>query len=114
MQSVLIEQKENAFLSQKLATIITHLQVDTNLATDSSLSTHMSESAVMDFFKLYEFKSLIPSDHREVQKILEIRTPTIIEDYESFQNMITSFSYLDTKKVYLSTQGSAKVLISTP
>ena len=113
MQLVLIDQKENAFLSQKLATIVTHLKVNTHLATDSSLATHMSESAVIDFLKLYEFKSLIPSNHREIQKTLEIRTSEIIKNKEAFDNMIKSLFDSEDKKIYLSTQNNGFVNISS-
>ena len=113
MQSVLIEQKENAFLSQKLATIVTNLKVDTNLATDSSLSIHMSESAVINFLKLYEFKSLIPSDHREIQKTLEIPKSQNIQDQVTLKNILESFLHSENKKIYLSVHESGKVSMSS-
>lgn len=113
MQWVLIEQKENAFLSQKLATIVTDLKVDTDLATESTLSVHMSESAVIDFLKLYEFKSLIPSDHREVQKNLEIPESQNIEDRDILQKILESFRHSEGKKVYLSVQENGKVSMSS-
>ncbi|MFZ2256018.1 MAG: 5'-3' exonuclease H3TH domain-containing protein [Patescibacteria group bacterium] len=58
MQDVLLAQKENAFLSQKLATIDTSLIID-NLE-EIPFAPGLQELQYRDILKMYEFKSLFP------------------------------------------------------
>ncbi len=61
MQAVLVEQRENAFLSQKLARIITDLEIE-NLP-DTPFAPGIQNIAYIDILKKYEFRSLIPQGH---------------------------------------------------
>jgi 5'-3' exonuclease len=93
MQEVLIAQKENAFLSQKLATIDTSLTFD-NLA-EIPFAPGVLRSEYLSLLKAYEFKSLLPSLPTEVipeKKIDTISVDTIgaigelcsrVESYDS-------------------------------
>jgi len=58
MQDVLAAQKENAFLSQKLATIDTSLIIE-NLE-EIPFAPGLQELQYRDILKMYEFKSLFP------------------------------------------------------
>ena len=61
MQAVLVEQRENAFLSQKLARIVTDLEIE-NLP-DAPFAPGIQNEAYIDILKKYEFRSLIPQGH---------------------------------------------------
>jgi len=56
----LIDNIENAFLSQKLATIYTELELDT--LPESSFVTGLSNPEYISLLKSYEFKSLLPRE----------------------------------------------------
>lgn len=65
----LLDNIENAFLSQKLATIVTDLDI---VLEPKTLSKEMfTDSSVLDFLKEYEFRSLLPKGYVEVKKSLE-------------------------------------------
>ncbi len=71
VQSTLIDQKEKAFLSQKLATIITDLDVTLHLTESDILRTHVSRLEYQEILRAYEFRSLLPRDEVVVTKHLE-------------------------------------------
>ena len=71
MQEILKDQKENAFLSQKLANIVTDLDIGLESIPTSDTGYIFSSPPVIEFLKKYEFKSLIPLEHREVKKEME-------------------------------------------
>ena len=68
MQEVLIAQKENAFLSQKLACIITDLDIPT--LPDMPFAPGIQNEAYIEILKKYEFRSLIPMGHLTPKKEL--------------------------------------------
>lgn len=67
MQATLHEQKENAFLSKKLATIVTDLEIE-DFAFLPFRET-LERDEYIDLLKSYEFKSLIPASAREEKKL---------------------------------------------
>lgn len=60
MQEVLIAQKDNAFLSQKLATIYTELELDA--LPEVSFVPGLGNLEYISILKKYEFKSLLPRE----------------------------------------------------
>ncbi len=66
MQEVLITQKENAFLSQKLASIITDL--DVSRLPEAPFAPGILNSEYIELLQKYEFRSLIPTAHLPPQK----------------------------------------------
>lgn len=68
MQEILIAQKENAFLSQKLACIITNLDIPT--LPDMPFAPGIQNEAYIEILKKYEFRSLIPMGHLAPKKEL--------------------------------------------
>ncbi len=76
VQSTLINQKENAFLSQKLATIITDLDVTLHLTESDTLRAHIARKDYQDTLRVYEFRSLLPRDEVVVVKSLEKKKST--------------------------------------
>jgi arsenate reductase-like glutaredoxin family protein len=71
VQQTLIDQRGNAFLSQKLATIITDLEVPLRLTDADTLKYHISQSRYIDILRMYEFRSLLPRDEISMVKTLE-------------------------------------------
>lgn len=76
----LLDNIENAFLSQRLATIITDLDVSLGLTDADILQSHISRTEFIDMLRAYEFRSLLPRDIPQDQisqapkaQILEIR-----------------------------------------
>lgn len=93
VQSTLIDQKENAFLSQKLATIITDLDVTLHLTESDILRTHVSRLEYQEILRAYEFRSLLPRDEVVVTKHLEkqeIQTISTLEWFDVLQEKILS------------------------
>ncbi len=93
VQSTLIDQKESAFLSQKLATIITDLDVTLHLTESDTLRAHISRKDYQDTLRAYEFRSLLPRDEVVITKRLEKQkseTIMTIEWLEELQNQILS------------------------
>ena len=101
MQETLIAQKENAFLSQQLASIITDL--DVSRLPECPFAPGVSSPAYIALLQQYEFRSLIPQSllapQKETPKI-ETKTIDTIGKLEVLQASI------DTKKL-------RKVIIST-
>jgi len=92
MQEILLNQKENAFLSQKLARIVTDL--DISELPESPFSSGIMNSEYIEIIKKYEFRSLIPSAHlvpqKELQKVLTVAIDTLAK-LETLQLAIQSF-----------------------
>lgn len=59
MQEVLIAQKENAFLSQRLATIDTSLALE--VLPETPFAPGLALDAYRDILRAYEFRSLLPA-----------------------------------------------------
>ncbi len=102
MQDTLLDQKENAFLSQKLASIVTDLEIDDSELGNDWFQNPLHIPEVIEFLKKYEFKSLIPRDLQEQKKDLPI--------WEVFP--VDSLSSLDELRVILSGNENKKVFIS--
>jgi 5'-3' exonuclease len=66
MRATLIEQKENAFLSQKLATIVTDLHIGD--LPDHSFASGIETDDYIALLRQYEFRSLIPEGYLVLQK----------------------------------------------
>lgn len=109
MQTILIEQKENAFLSQKLASIVVDLDISIEDVKWVDSWTIFQAAPVIEFLKKYEFKSLIPLEYREAKKELSRWKVVIIED----QNMLLSLEkeYISLSKIYLSFQWESQLAL---
>lgn len=111
MQEILLNQKENAFLSQKLARIVTDL--DISELPESPFSSGIMNSEYIEIIKNYEFRSLIPSVHlvplKELQKVLTVAIDTLAK-LETLQLAIQSFDGWDNK-IILSTDPYGKIVI---
>lgn len=103
MQETLMNQKENAFLSQKLASIVTDLSIDDSELWNEWFDNPLIFPEVIEFLKKYEFKSLIPRELQEqkkelsIEKIIQIHS---ISELEAIKNNLKSTSVL--KRVFLS------------
>ncbi len=84
MQEVLIAQKGNAFLSQKLATIYTELELDA--LPESSFVTGLSNPDYVALLKSYEFKSLLPREAPSLVPVQNIDV-TDITSYDRLQDI---------------------------
>ena len=84
MQEVLIAQKDNAFLSQKLATIYTGLELD--VLPEESFVPGLGNPEYVSILKKYEFKSLLP---REIIAPVPIQNIDVIDitTYDRIQNI---------------------------
>ncbi len=82
MREILIDQRENAFLSQKLASIVTSLEVDIDVLCAWDTSGMFVQAPVIDLLKAYEFRSLIPRALLEEKKKLEIPRAISVETGE--------------------------------
>lgn len=108
MQEVLLAQKENAFLSQKLATIYTELELD--VLPDSSFVPGLSNPDYISLLKKYEFKSLLPRETiaripvqdidiiditvydklRDIHETIMVNTYTIVIAVDDYGKMVFS------------------------
>ncbi len=109
MQEVLSDQKENAFLSQKLATIVTDLDISIEELRWADSREIFQNSLVIEFLKKYEFKSLVPTEHREVKKELEKWKIQNISDIESLSRLMQVCR--EEKKIYISTDGAWCIIL---
>ncbi len=101
MQDILIEQKENAFLSQKLASIVIDLDIPLEEIVWVDSKNIFGNPLVIEFLKKYEFKSLIPIKYREVKKELEKWKLRSISNREGLSPLFQACK--DEKKLYIST-----------
>lgn len=104
----LLDNRENAFLSQKLATIITDLDVTLHLTESDILRTHISKSEYQEILRAYEFRSLLPRDEVVVTKCLEkqeIQRITTLEWLDQLREII-----LKNGSCSLATDGSSIAL----
>lgn len=112
MQEVLVNQKENAFLSQKLARIVTDL--DISELPESPFAPGILNPEYIDIIKKYEFRSLIPTAHLAPQKELQKISITIIDTLaklETLQLAIQSLDGRSDKSLVLSTDSYEKIVI---
>lgn len=91
MQEILRDQKENAFLSQKLATIIRDIKITLKLTEADTLVSHVSRSSYIELLQEYQFRSLLPRGQEIVQKVLTKKEANVIKnlaDIEKLQNLL--------------------------
>ena len=109
MQEILKDQKENAFLSQKLANIVTDLDIGLETIPTIETGSIFSSLPVIEFLKKYEFKSLIPLEHREVKKELEKEKMSEISTLEWIKMLEKEISLV--KKIYLATEKEGNIAL---
>lgn len=106
MKEVLIKEKENAFLSQRLASIITDLEQIP--LPEKTFSPGLQNPEYRDFLITNEFKSLVPTSS-ETQKTFQTPEPTLLDTFEKltdFEKMIFASSW----EIVLSTDAFGKVV----
>ena len=92
MKEVLIKEKENAFLSQRLASIITDLEEIP--LPEKPFSPGLQNPEYREFLITNEFKSLVPSGS-EPEKAFQTPEPTLLDNFEKltdFEKMIFASS----------------------
>ena len=109
MQEVLVAQKENAFLSQQLASIITDL--DVSRLPEAPFAPGVSTAAYIALLQQYEFRSLIPQSllapQEETPKVDTIPIDMIAK-LDTLQSQIDSS---ENKKIIISTDVHGKICI---
>jgi DNA polymerase-1 len=108
-KQVLVEQLNNAFLSQKLASIVIDLDISIEDMKWVDSRTIFSNPLVIEFLKKYEFKSLIPLEYREVKKELEKKKSWEIKTLDAL--LWLREKYLVSKKVYLATEKEGHIAL---
>lgn len=90
MQEVLIAQKENAFLSKDLATIVTDLNVD--VTGSENFVKGVTNPEYIGLIREYEFKSLLPKEEATSQSKVDIQITEIatLKKLDSLISMIQS------------------------
>lgn len=111
MQEILNTQKENAFLSKKLATIITDLDIPS--LPEMPFAPWVMNPDYIDLLKKYEFRSLIPAAHIVPQK--EINSFDVITVNNNIMLEKLQFLIQDSvwvkKSIVLSTDSYGKLVI---
>ena len=113
-KDTLIEKKELAFLSKKLASIVIDLDLPWfNLENHLFKDIKIMTDEVIEFFKKYEFKSLIPAWHKEEIKNfatlwIGIKKPQSKIEYDEIADKIVK-----SGKVAISTTWSSKFELNT-
>lgn len=108
MQAVLIEQKDNAFLSQKLASIVTDLDIIPLPCIP--FAPGLGNAAYISMLQKYEFRSLIPTDFQAPKKeTTQVDTQTIdtIDQLMLLQDSISG----QNNSIILSTGSDGKIAI---
>ncbi|MBQ9935880.1 MAG: DNA polymerase I [Lachnospiraceae bacterium] len=99
MKDNLVEFKELAYLSKKLATIKLDCELNVNI-NDSVLKDLFNKEA-FDLFAELEFKSLLKRFEENIgSKNLEFST-SIIEDFDSYQNLLSSLNNVEKFGFYV-------------
>lgn len=93
MKDNLIEYKEQAYLSKKLATIKLDCELDDNI--ESAVLSDMYNDAALDIFKRLEFKSLFGRFSEKENKLHKKFSWTVIEDYDVYAELISSMKNAD-------------------
>ena len=107
---VLIDQIANAYLSQKLASIVTDLEISPEEILSPLLSSIFQSADVIGFLKRYEFKSLIPTEYREVKKELTKVASITIDSLDALGSL--TGLYVREKRIYLATEKDGSIAIS--
>ncbi len=109
MQEVLIAQKENAFLSQKLATIVTDLEVED--FREVPFAGGLKRWEYLDLLRSYEFRSLLPIAESVIHKTIPQVTPIEIVSIRELENLKSEIQ--SEWHVILTTESLDKIIISS-
>ncbi len=96
VQETLRNQRENAFLSQKLATIITDLDSTLSLSDNDILTHHIQKDEYLALLRGYEFRSLLPRNEVVVTKHLEKKVIHAITTLEWLDRLRDTLLYNDS------------------
>ncbi len=107
MQEVLIAQKENAFLSQRLASIITDLEIPP--LPELPFALGVQNQGYIDLLKQYEFRSLVPIALLTPQKEAVQVAVTTIETLDTLDILQSAIEYQSS--VIISTDAQGKIVI---
>jgi DNA polymerase I len=109
MQEVLIAQKENAFLSQQLASIITDL--DVSRLPECPFAPGVSSPAYIALLQQYEFRSLIPQSLLAPQKEIPKVETIAIDTIGKLEVLEASIETGKSRKIIISTDPHGKICI---
>jgi DNA polymerase-1 len=112
MQEVLIDQKENAFLSQKLASIVTDL--DVTRLPEAPFAPGIQNPEYIAILQKYEFRSLIPATFLAPQKEqIQVQSEIIdtLADLERLQLLICGNIWVVTDPLIISTNPYGKIVL---
>lgn len=107
MRESLEAGREMAFLSQKLARIVTDLEIEE--ISEEIFSKKLQNPEYISLLKKYEFKSLIPKDFQEIEQKIEIVSEEIL-DYASFEKLVQNIKK-SHKKIALSLDNYKKIFL---
>lgn len=97
-----------AFLSQKLASIVTDLEIEK--IDEENFSQKIQNEKYIEILKRYEFKSLIPKDCQEIKEKIKIKTE-IVENQENFEKIFTKIQNSE-KNIGISIDNYKKIFVS--
>ncbi len=104
----LVDQIDNAFLSQKLATIITDLEIV--WLPEAPFAPGLAEGEYVAILQKYEFRSLLPKDYKwEEKKSLEKKEVKHITSLSSLEMLMDRIR--TEKKIYLATSNDTLISI---
>ncbi len=109
MQEVLIAQKDNAFLSQQLASIITDL--DVSRLPECPFAPGVSAAAYITLLQQYEFRSLIPQSLLAPQKETPKVETIVIDTIAKLDTLQSQIEISAMKQVIISTDIHGKICI---
>lgn len=110
MQEVLIAQKDNAFLSQKLARIITDLDIPA--LPEAPFAPGILQVEYIELMKQYEFRSLIPMAHQLPKKELAQFKVEPIDTLAWLENLELILRWDNSEEaIILSTDSYGKMVI---
>jgi DNA polymerase-1 len=109
MQEVLLNQKENAFLSQQLASIKTDLDIIP--IPETSFAPGVQSPEYIELLQRYEFRSLLPSNHSEDHRKAEDIKSTHVTTIAELDRIQQKISERDTQHVIISTDAFGKVVL---
>lgn len=109
MQEVLIAQKENAFLSQKLATIKTDLPIIP--LPEKAFAEWLKNNEYIQILQKYEFRSLYPANKDIQEKIAPSINVHLIASISELQEIASRIRDGHIKKIIISTDSLGKVIL---
>lgn len=110
LKTWLLENIERAFLSEKLASIVTDLDIPLEEMQSIESGKIFENLSVIEFLKKYEFKSLIPLGHREIKKEIKKISSIIIQDITLLSKLEATI--MSCKKIYLASDVEGRVVLS--